>query len=274
MNTQYKPQRNISTDRTVNMHVPERTDMAAKVTRQTWRERYNAIISDTGYDTGRKIIKALSVNDWHNKYKKNPAAWFIDAGFLHYSLVDSGLFVDFSRLHADFIRPPINYFTLYSPRNENIFRLFTLLQQEGYYLVNKEIPSNINPDSLKGLPMDEIIRTIERRATLNSIMPEMIVRIMNLAWDDEPVETNHVLIFSQNYQLMPAMQQLRRMGITTSLAISPNRTNGNYFLNQFDNLVPMLDLFEACKALYRRNERPTYSSNQESNQEPVEDMEE
>lgn len=266
-----KIRRTVNIHPPISLHNPERSDMSAKVNRQTWAERYAAIVSEAGYNNGRRIIKAISVSDWQKKYKSNAATWFIDAGFLHYSLTDSGLFVDFAKLKADFIQPPINYFTLYFSRNEGIFRLFTLLQQEGYYLINKEIPSVLDPEALRNMTTEDMIRTIERRATLNTIIPEMIVRILTLAWDDDiKPEMNHVLIFSQNYQLIPAIQQLRRMDIVTSLAITSNRANGNYYLQQFDNLVPMHDLFTACGALSRRNfrastERETVDTIDENN---------
>jgi uncharacterized LabA/DUF88 family protein len=235
---------------------PENTETLVRANRQTWETRYNAIVSETGYNTGRQIIKATPIEQWLELIKDGPTHWFIESKFLYHSLVDHGLFLDFTKLHSSFIAQ-INYFAV-SPmaeggENRQMYKLLALLQNEGYHVVSKEVPQKLDTDALKTMPLDHVIRLIEHRASLNSVMPEMLVRLLELAWDaDIRPEMNHAVIFSQNYQLLPAIAQLKRMDIKTTVVITSNRTMSNFFMRQFDYIVDMNELLSACHALSER----------------------
>jgi len=235
----------------INLNSPDTSDTSARINRQTWGSRYRAILSASGYNTGRRIIKALPITQWLEQTE--PATWFIDADYFYYSLLDNKFYVDFTKFRDHkHIQPPINYFSGYLANNEKIFRLFGLLQQEKFHLVTKQRGLRVDPRGTEGLSLDQLLRQAENRMAQNSLAPEIIVRMMELAWNADLPEMNHALIFSQDVQILPAVQHLASLDIATTIAIAPNRNMSNYFLSQFAHVIDMFELLDYCGAIQQR----------------------
>ena len=230
---------NVNDERiSINHPDDESLPIVQKINNVTWDYRFEKICSKEGYNTGRKLIKKRSMNDWVavHHVEKNPVALFIEGNAFYNGINRQNLFVDFSKLRfSPLFRQPINYFAVHS-NDKASYNLHTILRRENYNLETKMFdPKGYNYQ--------------------NSIMPKFTTKLISLMYDSPPPDIEHVVIVSKDWYLIDPIQYLRNtLNIKVTLAISKVQTMSNYFLSQFDDFIDLTEMCDYTGSLSARHE--------------------
>lgn len=254
--------RNVQVAPEIKLDAPEISAKASRINSQTWQVRFAAMQQPEGYNTGKRILKITPFEQWATelKHPEDYPMWFIDGTFLFLAINSLGLFIDYSKLsESKLSRAPISYFATYYRDNDNVYRLFSRMQASGYNLVTKEVAriEPINYEEIKNHRhptetakwLEQRISTAEQRIINSSVIPDIIVQILSSIYDTADPDLNHVLIIANNPQLLPLVNKLRTMDIKVTLGVLSNRSVSNHFLQHFDHIINLVDLFTNAEAL-------------------------
>jgi hypothetical protein len=247
----------------VKLDAPENSMVTQQINNQTWRNRFLAMQRPEGYHTGKRVLRMTPINEWLAPFKSPETSpmWFIDGTFLFLAIQTLSLYVDYTKLaESRFFRAPINYFATFIRENDNVYRLFARMQDCGYSLTTREVtrmePIDLETFKPQEWPVEETIHWIEQRNNKleqnfnnSSVVPEMVVRILKCVYDLEKPDLDHVLLITNNTQMIPLITELKSMGVTVTLGVIRNRSVSNYFLQQVHHIIDMEDLLKSCGAL-------------------------
>lgn len=235
----------------IGMDTPVSSQLEDRVARETWPTRYEQLISATGYNTGRVLLKAMPIAEWEKLVKislETPASLYIDGLYFFYGTRENQKFVDLSLFKFwKKIRQPIHYYLVNEQRtSENsgeeetdkenrvarsFGRLVNLLQEENFALKSKSVRTR------EGEP---------RSTAFLTMAPDIIVDIMDDAYNLEPPSKN-VIIVSRDQLLTPVIKKLRQIGVTVTLAIANNQYLSNHYMYQFNYIVDLISLLDSGK---------------------------
>lgn len=235
--------------------------MAHKINSQSWPGRIIAMSSPEGYVQNNHTLKIKSLNDWVaalNLPNELPT-WFIDGTFIYTGVAQNGKFLRFPALNeSQVLRKPIRYFCTLIQENIPAQRLLASLERAEFQIFARRVSAQtlMAPPAIE-ISEDRLINLGRERERSTSFISEMVAQIIYSAMDEEP-EIDHVLVMTDDPQIIPAIKILKEMEIITTLGILPTRPCSNYFLQQFDHIIKLPDLFRQLNALQDRQERDDF----------------